>query len=53
MKIRLDEWLIREFDPPRAIRTARIWAKTGKIYPAPCELPGKPARAAAGLLRLA
>ncbi|WP_321919375.1 excisionase [Paraburkholderia tropica] len=35
MKIRLDEWLKREFDPPPAIRTARQWIKDRKIYPAP------------------
>lgn len=35
MKIRLDEWLRRNFDPPPAIRTARLWIKDGKIYPAP------------------
>ncbi|MPW23684.1 hypothetical protein GCT13_45050 [Paraburkholderia sp. CNPSo 3157] len=92
MKIRLDEWLKREFDPPPAIRTARLWMNAGKIYPAPvkigrsyyvedgavfrdgeqkprlvhrafgqagqaaypasCELAGKPARTAAGLLGL-
>lgn len=33
MKIRLDKWLEREFDPPPAIRTARLWIKQGKIYP--------------------
>lgn len=38
MKIRLDEWLKREFDPPPAIRTARIWIKEGKIYPVPVKL---------------
>lgn len=35
MKIRLDEWLKREFDPPPGIRTARIWINQGKIFPAP------------------
>ncbi|QBR00479.1 excisionase [Paraburkholderia pallida] len=35
MKIRLDEWLKREFDPPPAIRTARQWIKNRKIFPAP------------------
>jgi hypothetical protein len=29
MKIRLDEWLKREFDPPPAIRTARLWVNAG------------------------
>jgi len=32
MKIRLDEWLKREFDPPPAIRTARIWTNSGKFF---------------------
>jgi hypothetical protein len=35
MKVRLDEWLKREFDPPPPIRTARLWINAGKIYPAP------------------
>jgi hypothetical protein len=35
MKILLDDWLKRNFDPPPAIRTARLWIKAGKIYPAP------------------
>jgi hypothetical protein len=34
-KIRLDEWLKREFYPPPAIRTARLWIKASKIYPPP------------------
>ncbi|MGF6777839.1 excisionase [Paraburkholderia sp. GAS334] len=38
MKIRLDEWLKREFDPPPAIRTARLWIKAGKIYPPPVKV---------------
>jgi hypothetical protein len=38
MKIRLDEWLKREFDPPPAIRTARLWINAGKIYPAPVKV---------------
>jgi predicted site-specific integrase-resolvase len=38
MKIRLDEWLKREFDPPPAIRTARIWISAGKIYPPPVKV---------------
>lgn len=35
MKIRLDEWLRRNYDPPPAIRTARLWINAGKIYPVP------------------
>jgi hypothetical protein len=38
MKIRLDEWLKREFDPPPAIRTARLWINAGKIYPTPVKI---------------
>ncbi|MBB5411854.1 hypothetical protein HDG34_005820 [Paraburkholderia sp. HC6.4b] len=33
MKIKLGDWLAREFQPPPAIRTARRWIKAGKIYP--------------------
>jgi predicted site-specific integrase-resolvase len=35
MKLRLDEWLKREFYPPPAISTARAWVRQGKIYPPP------------------
>lgn len=38
MKKRLDEWLKSQFDPPPAIRTARLWIKAGKIYPAPVKV---------------
>jgi len=38
MKVRLDEWLKREFDPPPAIRTARLWINAGKIYPPPVKV---------------
>jgi hypothetical protein len=38
MKIRLDVWLKRNFDPPPAIRTARLWINAGKIYPPPVKL---------------
>ncbi|MGC2944197.1 excisionase [Burkholderia ambifaria] len=38
MKLRLDEWLKREFFPPPAIRTARGWIKEGKIYPPPVKV---------------
>lgn len=33
LKIKLEEWLKREFDPPPALRTARRWIKDQKIYP--------------------
>jgi predicted site-specific integrase-resolvase len=38
MKIRLDEWLKREFYPPPAIRTARLWVQQGKIFPPPIKV---------------
>lgn len=38
MKVRLDEWLKREFDPPPGIRTARTWILEGKIYPPPVKV---------------
>lgn len=38
MKIRLDEWLRREFLPPPAVRTARRWIKDRKIIPAPVKV---------------
>lgn len=38
MKLRLDEWLARNFQPAPAIRTARLWVKDGKIYPAPVKV---------------
>ena len=38
MKLRLDEWLKRNFDPPPAIRTARLWINAGKIYPMPVKV---------------
>ena len=38
MKIRLDQWLARNFDPPPAIRTARLWINAGKIYPPPVKV---------------
>ncbi|WP_434033665.1 excisionase [Cupriavidus sp. a3] len=38
MKKRLDEWLKSQFDPPPAIRTARLWIRDGKIYPAPVKV---------------
>lgn len=38
MKIRLNDWLKSHFEPAQAIRTARIWAKQGKIYPPPTKV---------------
>lgn len=38
MKLRLDAWLTKQFDPPPAIRTARLWIRDGKIYPAPVKV---------------
>jgi hypothetical protein len=38
MKIRLDAWLEREFDPPPHIVTARNWIQQGKIWPAPVKV---------------
>jgi hypothetical protein len=38
MKIRLDTWLAREFEPTPAIRTARLWIRDGKIYPPPVKV---------------
>lgn len=38
MKIRLDDWLKREFYPPPAIRTARRYIEAGKIYPPPVKV---------------
>ncbi|MDE1139540.1 MAG: excisionase [Paraburkholderia tropica] len=35
MKIRLEDWLRREFDPPPAVVTAYRWIKEKKIFPAP------------------
>ena len=35
MKLRLEIWLARQFDPPPAITTARGWIREGKIFPAP------------------
>lgn len=38
MKIRLDDWLQRQFDPPPAITTARNWVHQGKIWPVPVKV---------------
>lgn len=38
MKVLLDDWTKRNFDPPPAIRTVRQWIKEHKIYPAPIKV---------------
>nr|WP_250502786.1 excisionase [Caballeronia sp. AZ7_KS35] len=38
MKVRLDEWIKRHFEPAPAIRTARLWIRDGKIYPPPIKV---------------
>jgi hypothetical protein len=38
VKIRLDAWIARQFDPPPHIATARIWVHQGKIWPAPVKV---------------
>jgi predicted site-specific integrase-resolvase len=38
MKVRLNDWLASQFNPAPAIRTARLWIKQGKIYPAPTKV---------------
>lgn len=38
MKIRLSDWLEREFSPAPAMRTASRWVKEGKIYPPPIKV---------------
>ncbi|MDS0850422.1 excisionase [Burkholderia cenocepacia] len=38
MKIRLSDWLTREFNPAPAMRTASRWIKAGKIYPPPIKV---------------
>ena len=38
MKISLEKWAAMNFDPPPAIRTARLWIKAGKIYPTPVKV---------------
>jgi predicted site-specific integrase-resolvase len=35
MKLSLELWAKKHFDPPPSIRTLRAWAREGKIYPAP------------------
>jgi hypothetical protein len=38
MKIRLSDWLAKEFSPAPAMRTASRWVKEGKIYPPPIKV---------------
>ncbi|MFM0020880.1 excisionase [Paraburkholderia azotifigens] len=38
MKIRLDEWLKRNFDPPPSMHTGRAMIKAGRIHPAPTKM---------------
>lgn len=38
MKVRLNDWLCKNFAPPPAIRTARLWIRDGKIYPPPVKV---------------
>lgn len=38
MKVRLDIWLQRNFDPPPDIRNAKLWIKQGRIYPPPIKM---------------
>ncbi|MCW5141098.1 excisionase [Burkholderia cenocepacia] len=38
MKLSLDKWIEREFDPAPTIRTARSWVKNRKIYPQPIKV---------------
>lgn len=38
MRVRLNEWLKKEFEPAPALRTARAWIKDGKIYPPPTKV---------------
>lgn len=37
-KILLTAWAARHFDPPPAERTLRVWARDGRIYPAPIKV---------------
>jgi predicted site-specific integrase-resolvase len=35
MRIKLEAWAARNFDPAPHIDTLRLWARTGKLYPPP------------------
>lgn len=37
-KVILEKWLALNFDPPPAVRTARLWIGQGKIYPPPIKI---------------
>lgn len=38
MKITLDTWAARHFDPPPTLPTLRAWARSGHIQPAPVKV---------------
>lgn len=38
MKITLDTWAARHFDPPPTLPTLRTWARSGHIQPAPIKV---------------
>lgn len=38
MKVRLDEWLKRNFDPPPSMHTGRAMIKAGRIHPPPTKM---------------
>lgn len=38
MKVTLEAWAARHFDPPPVNNTLRIWAREGRIVPAPMKI---------------
>lgn len=38
MKITLTVWAAKQFDPPPAERTLRLWVREGRIVPAPLKI---------------
>lgn len=38
MKISLEKWAEKNFDPAPAVKTVRTWARDGKIYPTPVKV---------------
>jgi len=38
LKITLTAWAAKQFDPPPVNNTLRIWARTGRIVPAPLKI---------------
>lgn len=40
MKVSLEKWAAKNYDPPPHIDTLRAWARDGKIYP-PAQKVGK------------